>query len=201
MNGTPDTHGAAPLSTAPVRRPGLVLPALAAALLALLLTLAVAWVVELQRQRQQAGNDLLQAEISRLDGRIKQVDALRREVEALQGQRKFLETWSAQARWPAAMLRLLAQSRSDGLWFDRVTETAAGLQMRGGARSYGEVERMIVTLGGQPGVGHIELTSLRPGAGTDTIRFAVTATVQPGLRPLTRETLPLAMAAPPKDPP
>lgn len=201
MNGTPDARRAAPLPAASGRRPGLVLPMLAAALLALLLTLAAALAVELQRQRQDARNGLLQAEIAQLDGRIKEIDALRREVEALQGRRQFLETWSAQARWPAAMLRLLAQSRSDGLWFERVTETAAGLQMNGSARRFGEVERLIVTLGGLPGVGHIELTGLRSGTGADTVRFAVTAAVQPDLRPLTRDTLPLVTAVQPKDPP
>jgi type IV pilus assembly protein PilN len=105
--------------------------------------LAQAAAVAAQRER----NDLLGAEIRRLDTQIKDISNLRQEIAGLRARQQAVEDLQADRNMPVHLLRELVEQLPDGVYLTGLRQDPQVVVLQGVAQSNERVSEMLRNLG------------------------------------------------------
>jgi type IV pilus assembly protein PilN len=99
---------------------------------------------------QEGRNAYLQAEISRLDGQIKDIASLRAEIDALKARLQSIEDLQTDRNVPVHLLNEVAQMSPEGLQLKSLVQTGNDVLLTGVAQSNERVSELLrnVTLNG-----------------------------------------------------
>ena len=92
---------------------------------------------------QEARNAYLQAEVSRLDGQIKDIASLRAEINALKARLRAIEDLQTDRNVPVHLLNELARLSPEGLYLKSLTQTAGDVVLSGLALSNERVSELM----------------------------------------------------------
>ncbi len=105
--------------------------------------LAQAAAVAAQRER----NDILGAEIRRLDTQIKDISSLRQEIAGLRARQQAVEDLQADRNMPVHLLRELVEQLPDGVYLTGLRQDPQVVVLQGVAQSNERVSEMLRNLG------------------------------------------------------
>ena len=107
--------------------------------------LAVLWFVAVQQitQSQQARNSFLRAEISRLDGQIKDIAILRTEIESLKSRQGAVEDLQLNRNVPVQLLDELVRITPEGLYLSSIKQTDGVVLVSGVAQTNERVSEFL----------------------------------------------------------
>ena len=105
--------------------------------------LAQAAAVAAQRER----NDILGAEIQRLDTQIKDISNLRQEIAGLRARQQAVEDLQADRNMPVHLLRELVEQLPDGVYLTGLRQDPQVVVLQGVAQSNERVSEMLRNLG------------------------------------------------------
>jgi len=112
---------------------------LAALGLGVLMVFVGMWYMDQRMEGQQARNDLLNREISVLDDKIKEIDALRGKRETLLQRKEVIETLRASGSQTVRMLDALVKTIPDGVRLTNITQNGDQLSLEGLAQSQARI--------------------------------------------------------------
>ena len=92
---------------------------------------------------QQARNGFLQAEMVKLDQEIKDVKALRAEIEALQARQKAVENLQTDRNMPVHLLNELARQTPEGVYLTSLKQDGQVVTLTGVAQSNERVSELL----------------------------------------------------------
>jgi type IV pilus assembly protein PilN len=121
----------------------LALSVASGALVAGAVYLAQAAAVAAQRER----NDILGAEIRRLDTQIKDISNLRQEIAGLRARQQAVEDLQADRNMPVHLLRELVEQLPDGVYLTGLRQDPQVVVLQGVAQSNERVSEMLRNLG------------------------------------------------------
>lgn len=142
----------------------------ASALLGLLI--AAVWYAVLQQMTsaQQARNEFLKTEITRLEAQIKDIATLRAEIEALKARQKAVEDLQTDRNVPVYLLDELVKQTPEGIYLTSVKQTGQVVQVTGLAQTNERVSEFLRNaLYNSPWLEKpelVEIKSATPAAGT-----------------------------------
>ena len=115
----------------------------ASALLGLLI--AAVWYAVLQQMTsaQQARNEFLKTEITRLEAQIKDIATLRAEIEALKARQKAVEDLQTDRNVPVYLLDELVKQTPEGIYLTSVKQTGQVVQVTGLAQTNERVSEFL----------------------------------------------------------
>lgn len=96
---------------------------------------------------QQARNEQLQGEIKRLDGQIKDIANLQKEITALRARQKAVEDLQADRNMPVHLLNELVRQLPDGVYVTSVKQDNQLVTLTGVAQSNERVSELLRNLG------------------------------------------------------
>jgi type IV pilus assembly protein PilN len=131
------------------------------------LAIAGAWYVVLQQltSAQQARNDFLKAEISRLEVQIKDIATLRAEIEALKARQKAVEGLQTDRNTPVYLLDELVKQTPEGIYLTSVKQTGNVVLISGMAQTNERVSEFLRnTLYNSPWLERPELVEIKTSA-------------------------------------
>ena len=135
-----------------------------AALLGLLLAALVFLVLQARIADQRQRNQLLQAEIVRIDGQIKDIAGLQTEITALLARQQAVEDLQADRNLPVMLMSELARQLPEGLFLSSVRQDAQNLTLSGTAQSNERVSELLRNLGNNsPSLSRPELIEIVAG--------------------------------------
>ncbi|TFY99602.1 PilN domain-containing protein [Ramlibacter rhizophilus] len=100
-----------------------------------------------QIAEQQARNQQLQAEIGRLDGQIKDIANLQKEIVALRARQEAVENLQADRNMPVHLLNELVRQLPDGVFITAVRQENQIVTLTGVAQSNERVSELLRNLG------------------------------------------------------
>ena len=100
-----------------------------------------------QISNQQAKNQVLQSEIKRLDGQIKDIAALQEEIAALRARQQAVEDLQADRNMPVHLLNELVRQLPDGVYIANVKQENQVVTLQGVAQSNERVSELLRNLG------------------------------------------------------
>jgi len=119
---------------------------------------------------QQARNDFLKAEISRLELQIKDIATLRAEIEALKARQKAVEGLQTDRNTPVYLLDELVKQTPEGVYLTSIKQTGQGVLVSGMAQTNERVSEFLRnTLYNSPWLERPELVEIKtavPAAGS-----------------------------------
>ena len=136
------------------------------------LAIAGAWYGVLQQltSAQQARNDFLKAEITRLEAQIKDIATLRAEIEALKARQKAVEDLQTDRNVPVYLLDELVKQTPEGIYLTSVKQNGQVVLVTGMAQTNERVSEFLRnTLYNSPWLERPELVEIKttaPAAGT-----------------------------------
>lgn len=104
-----------------------------------------AWYVVLQQltEAQQSRNNFLNAEIKRLEDQIKDIAALRSEIEALKARQKAVEDLQTDRNTPVHLLNELVKQAPEGLYLTTIKQTGDVVAVTGVAQTNERVSEFL----------------------------------------------------------
>jgi type IV pilus assembly protein PilN len=129
--------------------------------------IAGAWFVVLQQltSAQQARNDFLKAEISRLEVQIKDIATLRAEIEALKARQKAVEGLQTDRNTPVYLLDELVKQTPEGIYLTSVKQNGNVVLVSGMAQTNERVSEFLRnTLYNSPWLERPELVEIKSAA-------------------------------------
>ncbi len=100
-----------------------------------------------QISNQQSKNLVLQTEIKRLDGQIKDIAALQEEIAALRARQQAVEDLQADRNMPVHLLNELVRQLPDGVYISNVKQENQVVTLQGVAQSNERVSELLRNLG------------------------------------------------------
>ena len=100
-----------------------------------------------QISNQQSKNVVLQTEIKRLDGQIKDIAALQEEIAALRARQQAVEDLQADRNMPVHLLNELVRQLPDGVYISNVKQENQVVTLQGVAQSNERVSELLRNLG------------------------------------------------------
>ena len=100
-----------------------------------------------QISNQQSKNQVLQTEIKRLDGQIKDIAALQEEIAALRARQQAVEDLQADRNMPVHLLNELVRQLPDGVYISNVKQENQVVTLQGVAQSKERVSELLRNLG------------------------------------------------------
>ena len=100
-----------------------------------------------QISNQQSKNQVLQTEIKRLDGQIKDIAALQEEIAALRARQQAVEDLQADRNMPVHLLNELVRQLPDGVYISNVKQENQVVTLQGVAQSNERVSELLRNLG------------------------------------------------------
>jgi len=100
-----------------------------------------------QISEQQAKNMVLQNEIKRLEGQIKDIATLQQEIAALKARQQAVEDLQADRNMPVHLLNELVKQLPDGVYVTSVRQTDQVVAIQGVAQSNERVSELLRNLG------------------------------------------------------
>ena len=100
-----------------------------------------------QISNQQSKNQVLQTEIKRLDGQIKDIAALQQEITALRARQQAVEDLQADRNMPVHLLNELVRQLPDGVYISNVKQENQVVTLQGVAQSNERVSELLRNLG------------------------------------------------------
>lgn len=157
------------------------------------LLLAGIWYGVLQQmtQAQQARNNFLRDEITKLEGQIKDIATLRADIESLKARQGAVEDLQVNRNMPVHLLDELVRLTPEGIYLTAIKQTDASVQVNGVAQTNERVSEFLRNAQtDSPWLDKMELVEIKavnqpPAAGTRETRrlfeFALRVTLkQPG---------------------
>jgi len=136
------------------------LAALAGVLIAVL---AYLW-FQAQIAAQQGKNQILQTEITRFDGQIKDIAGLEAEIAALRARQQAVEDLQADRNMPVYLLTELVRQLPDGVYVNSMRQEGQNITLMGVAQSNERVSELLRNLGsGSPWMTRPELIVIKTG--------------------------------------
>jgi len=136
------------------------------------LAIAGVWYVVLQQltSAQQARNDFLKAEITRLEAQIKDIATLRAEIEALKARQKAVEGLQTDRNMPVYLLDELVKQTPEGVYLTSIKQNDQVVLVTGMAQTNERVSEFLRnTLYNSPWLERPELVEIKttvPASGT-----------------------------------
>ena len=136
------------------------------------LAIAGVWYVVLQQltSAQQARNDFLKAEITRLEAQIKDISTLRAEIEALKARQKAVEGLQTDRNMPVYLLDELVKQTPEGVYLTSIKQNDQVVLVTGMAQTNERVSEFLRnTLYNSPWLERPELVEIKttvPASGT-----------------------------------
>ncbi len=96
---------------------------------------------------QQSKNRILQSEIKRLEGQIKDIATLQQEISALKARQQAVEDLQADRNMPVHLLNELVKQLPDGVYVTSVRQTDQMVAVQGVAQSNDRVSELLRNLG------------------------------------------------------
>jgi type IV pilus assembly protein PilN len=96
---------------------------------------------------QQSKNRVLQTEITRLEGQIKDIATLQQEIAALRARQQAVEDLQADRNMPVHLLNELVKQLPDGVYVTSVKQDNQTVDIRGVAQSNERVSELLRNLG------------------------------------------------------
>jgi type IV pilus assembly protein PilN len=131
------------------------------------LVVAGIWYAVLQQltAAQQARNDFLKAEITRLEVQIKDIATLRAEIEALKARQKAVEGLQTDRNVPVHLLDELVKQTPEGIYLTSVKQTGQAVLVTGLAQTNERVSEFLRnTLYNSPWLERPELVEIKSAA-------------------------------------
>lgn len=100
-----------------------------------------------QISNQQARNLVLQTEIKRLEGQIKEISTLQQEIAALRARQQAVEDLQADRNMPVHLLNELVRQLPDGVYVSSVKQVDQLVTVQGVAQSNERVSELLRNLG------------------------------------------------------
>lgn len=120
---------------------------------------------------QQAKNMVLQNEIKRLEGQIKEISTLQQEIAALRARQQAVEDLQADRNMPVHLLNELVRLLPDGVFINAVKQEGQAVTLTGTAQSNERVSELLRNLGnGSPYLTKPELIEIVAGTVSLTAR-------------------------------
>ena len=136
------------------------LAALAGVLIAVLAYLSF----QAQIAAQQGKNQILQTEITRFDGQIKDIAGLEAEIAALRARQQAVEDLQADRNMPVYLLTELVRQLPDGVYVSSMRQEGQNITLMGVAQSNERVSELLRNLGsGSPWMTRPELIVIKTG--------------------------------------
>ena len=126
--------------------------------------LAMLWYFAVQQltQTQQARNSFLRAEISRLDGQIKDIASLRTEIEGLKARQGAVEDLQLNRNVPVHLLDELVRMTPEGLYLTSIKQTEGVVLITGMAQTNERVSEFLrVAQTNSPWLDRMELVEIK----------------------------------------
>jgi type IV pilus assembly protein PilN len=135
-----------------------------AALLGVMLAVLVLLSVQARIAEQAQRNQLLQAEITRFDGQIKDIASLQAEITALRARQQAVEDLQADRNLPVVLMAELVRQLPEGLFLSSLRQEAQSLTVIGSAQSNERVSELLRNLGNNsPWLARPELVEIVAG--------------------------------------
>ena len=96
---------------------------------------------------QETRNEALQTEIVRLDSKIKDIAALRDEIQALQARQQSVEDLQADRNLPVHLLDELVKQMPDGAYVNSIKQDGSSVVISGVAQSQERVSQLLTNMG------------------------------------------------------
>jgi type IV pilus assembly protein PilN len=100
-----------------------------------------------QISNQQGRNTLLQSEIKKLEGQIKEISTLQQEIAALRARQQAVEDLQADRNMPVHLLNELVRQLPDGVFVSSVKQADQVVTIQGTAQSNERVSELLRNLG------------------------------------------------------
>ena len=97
---------------------------------------------------QQGKNQLLQTEITKLEGQIKEISTLQQEIASLRARQQAVEDLQADRNMPVHLLNELTRQLPDGVYITSMRQTNDVVAITGVAQSNERVSELLRNLGG-----------------------------------------------------
>lgn len=109
------------------------------------LVIAGIWYLALQQviAAQQARNQFLKDEITRLDLQIKDIASLRAEIDALKARQKAVEDLQIDRNVPVHLLNELVKQTPEGIYFKSIKQDGQGLTVSGVAQTQERISELL----------------------------------------------------------
>lgn len=119
----------------------------ASALLGGLIAGAVFLWYQAEISSQQNSNGILAAEITRLEGQIKEIATLEAEIAALKARQQAVEDLQSDRNLPVHLLTQLVQQLPDGVYVSKMAQVDQTVTLNGAAQSNERVSELLRNLG------------------------------------------------------
>jgi type IV pilus assembly protein PilN len=100
-----------------------------------------------QISKQQGRNTVLQTEIKKLEGQIKEISTLQQEIAALRARQQAVEDLQADRNMPVHLLNELVRQLPDGVFVSSVKQADQVVTIQGTAQSNERVSELLRNLG------------------------------------------------------
>lgn len=139
--------------------------ALVASLLVGALLVALIYLVyESRIADQQARNEVLKAEIKKVEGQIKEIATIEEEITALKARQKAVEDLQSDRNAPVYLLNELAKQLPDGVYVTSMKQDGASILVQGVAQSNQRVSEVLSNFsGGSKWFAKPELVEIQAG--------------------------------------
>lgn len=118
-----------------------------------------------QISNQQGRNMVLQTEIKRLEGQIKDIANLQAEIAALRARQQAVEDLQADRNMPVHLLNELVKQLPDGVYISSLKQENQTVSLTGTAQSNERVSELLRNLGGKsPWLSKPELVEITAGS-------------------------------------
>jgi type IV pilus assembly protein PilN len=97
---------------------------------------------------QQTANSILEVEIKRLDGQIKDIAGLESEIAALRARQQAVEDLQSDRNLPVHLLTELVNQLPDGVYINKMVQTDQVIAISGSAQSNERVSELLRNLSG-----------------------------------------------------
>ena len=124
--------------------------------------IALGWVIlGAQIEIQESRNNLLKAEIAKLDDQIKEIDKLREQTQALLARKQVVETLQSNRTEAVHLLDQMVRQLPDGIYLKSLKQTGSKIQLVGYAQSSARVSTLMRNIDSSPWLQSPELVEIR----------------------------------------
>ena len=123
---------------------------------------ALGWVIlGAQIEIQESRNNLLKAEIAKLDEQIKEIDKLREQTQALLARKQVVETLQSNRTEAVHVLDQMVRQLPDGIYLKSLKQTGPKIQLVGYAQSSARVSTLMRNIDSSPWLTSPELVEIK----------------------------------------
>ena len=123
---------------------------------------ALGWVIlGAQIEIQESRNNLLKAEIAKLDDQIKEIDKLREQTQALLARKQVVETLQSNRTEAVHVLDQMVRQLPDGIYLKSLKQTGSKIQLVGYAQSSARVSTLMRNIDSSPWLQSPELVEIK----------------------------------------